>query len=195
MPFQKVLTGKEILQYTSAILKVEYVKDLPVPADKQATYQQGLAATANAPAGIGMKRFPDEGDLASALVRYKNGSFTMEGQLDAQVRCQHNQMGTGARMWDIHVCWANLKYTHAPEAQFTTVSAISNGVIESVSQQWLSAYLNEQARVGQRCSIAKCRRTTRGWRPSTLSSSRARRCASARTINSSRQCSAGRRCQ
>jgi hypothetical protein len=149
MPFQKVMTGKEILQYTSAILKVEYVKDLPVAADKQATYQQGLAAAGNAPAGINMKRFPDEGDLASALVRYKNGSFTMEGQLDAQVRCQHTQMGTGARMWDIHVCWANLKYTHAPEAQFTTVSTISNDVHESVSQQWLSAYLTEQARQGQ----------------------------------------------
>ncbi len=149
MPFQKVMTGKEILQYTSAILKVEYVKDLPVAADKQATYQQGLAAAGNAPAGNGMKRFPDVGDLASALVRYKNGSFTMEGQLDAQVRCQHTQMGTGARMWDINVCWANLKYTHAPEAQFTTVTTISNDVHESVSQPWLSAYLTEQARQGQ----------------------------------------------
>lgn len=149
MPFQKVMTAKEILQYTSAILKVEYVKDLPVPGDKQAAYQQQLAAANNAPASPNMKHFPDEGELASAIVRYKNGSFAMEGQLDAQVRCVHNQMGTGPRMWDIHVCWANLKYTHAPEAQFTTVSAISNDVHESVVQQWLSAYLNAQARQGQ----------------------------------------------
>ncbi len=148
-PFKQVMTAKEILQYASAILKVEYVRDLPVAAEKAETYRQGLAATANAPAGNGMKRFPDEGDLASALVRYKNGSFTMEGRLEGQVRCQHTQMGPPTRIWDIHVCWANLKYAHAPEAQFSAVSAISDDVHEAIVQQWLSAYLTEQARRGQ----------------------------------------------
>jgi hypothetical protein len=148
-PFKQVMTAKEILQYTSAILKVEYVRDLPVAPEKVAAYRQALAPIAGAPAGNGMTRFPDEGDLASAIVRYKNGSFTMEGRLDGQVRCQHTQMGPANRIWDIHVCWANLKYTHAPEAQFNPVSAISDDVHESVVQQWLSAYLMEQARKGQ----------------------------------------------
>lgn len=148
-PFKQVMTAKEVLQYTSAILKVEYVRDLPVAPEKAAAYRQGLAATANGPAGNGMKRFPDEGDLASALVRFKNGSFTMEGRLEGQVRCQHTQMGPANRLWDIHVCWANLKYTHAPDAQFNAVSAISDDVHENIVQQWLSAYLAEQARRGQ----------------------------------------------
>jgi hypothetical protein len=148
-PFKQVMTAKEILQYASAILKVEYVRDLPVAPEKVAAYRQALAPVAGAPGGFGMKRFPDEGDLASALVRYRNGSFTMQGRLDGQVRCQHTQMGPAGRVWDIHVCWANLKYTHAPEAQFTTVSALSDDVHESVEQQWLSAYLTDQARRGQ----------------------------------------------
>jgi hypothetical protein len=148
-PFKQVMTGKEILQYTSAILKVEYVRDLAVAPEKVAAYRQALAPIAGAPGGFNMKRFPDEGDLASAVVRYKNGSFTMEGRLDAQVRCQHTQMGPAGRVWDIHVCWANLKYTHAPETQFNTVSAISDDVHEAVVQQWLSSYLTEQARKGQ----------------------------------------------
>jgi hypothetical protein len=149
-PFKQVMTAKEIIQYTSAVLKVEYVRDLPVPAEKQATYQQGLAASANGPAGVGMKRFPDAGDLASAIVRYRNGSFVMEGRLDSQVRCQHTVLGANSpRPWDIHVCWANLKYTHAPQTQFDAVSATSENVTEAVVPQWLSAYLQEQARQGQ----------------------------------------------
>jgi hypothetical protein len=148
-PFKQVMTGKEILQYTSAILKVEYVRDFPVAPEKVAAYRQALAPVAGAPGGFNMKRFPDEGDLASAVVRYKNGSFTMEGRLDAQVRCQHTQMGPASRVWDIHVCWANLKYTHAPEAQFNAVSSMSDDVHEAVEQQWLSAYLTEQARKGR----------------------------------------------
>jgi len=149
VPFKDVMTAKQILQYTSAILKVEYVQDLPVAPEKVAAYRQALAPIAGAPAGYGMKRFPDEGDLASALVRYKNGSFTMEGRLDAQVRCQHTQMGPANRLWDLHVCWANLKYAHAPAAQFNAVSAMSDDVRENIVQQWLSAYLTEQARQGQ----------------------------------------------
>jgi hypothetical protein len=148
LPFKQVMTAKEILQYTSAILKVEYVKDLPVAPEKIATYRQALSS-AGGPSGNGMQRFPDEGDLASALVRYKNGSFAMEGRLDAQVRCQHTQMGPANRLWDIHVCWANLKYAHAPEAQFNAVSAMSDDVREIIVQQWLSAYLTQQARQGQ----------------------------------------------
>jgi hypothetical protein len=148
-PFKQVMTAKEILQYTSAILKVEYVRDLPVAPEKVAAYRQALAPVAPAEGSFGMKRFPDEGDLASALVRYKNGSFTMEGRLDAQVRCQHTQMGPPTRIWDIHVCWANLKYAHAPEAQFSTVSALADVTTEVIAQPWLSAYLTEQARQGQ----------------------------------------------
>jgi hypothetical protein len=148
LPFKQVMTAKEVLQYTSAILKVEYVKDLPVAPEKVETYRQALSS-AGGPSGNGMKRFPDEGDLASALVRYKNGSFVMEGRLEGQVRCQHTQMGPANRLWDVHVCWANLKYTHAPEAQFNAVSAISDDVHETIVQQWLSAYLAEQARQGQ----------------------------------------------
>ncbi|HEY2824601.1 MAG TPA: hypothetical protein VGI83_03560 [Gemmatimonadales bacterium] len=148
-PFKQVMTAKEILQYTSAILKVEYVRDLPVAPEKVAAYTQALAPRAPGPGSFGMKRFPDEGDLASAVVRYKNGSFTMEGRLDAQVRCQHTQMGPPTRIWDIHVCWANLKYAHAPEAQFSTVSALADNVTEVIVPQWLSTYLTEQARQGQ----------------------------------------------
>jgi len=159
LPFDRVLTGKELLQYLSAILKVEYVSDLPVAPAKVATYQQALASAPQGPAGNGMKRFPDVGELASALVRYKNKSFTIEGRIDAQIRCQHTQMGPANKVWDIHVCWANVKYTHAPEDQFKTVTTeYTDAVTESIDQQWFSTYLQQQARAGQAMLDANMRK-------------------------------------
>lgn len=139
MPFTKVMTGKEILQYVSAILKVEYVRDLPVAPAKVAEYQRALA---NVPVIPGApKTFPDEGDLASAVVRYRNGSFVIEGRLDAQVRCGHSQLRTGIptgpAMWDIHNCLANVHYSHAPESKFSEVSAFADDIQEAPIQQWL----------------------------------------------------------
>ena len=139
MPFTKVMSGKEILQYISAILKVEYVRDLPVAPAKVAAYQQALANTPNIPGAP--KHFPDEGDLASALVRYRNGSFVIEGRLDAQVRCGHSQLRsgipTGPAVWDIHNCLANVHYSHAPAAQFSAVSALADQVQDAPIQNWL----------------------------------------------------------
>ena len=140
MPFAKVMTAKEILQYVSAILKVEYLRDLPVAPAKVAAYQQSLANTPVIPGGP--KHLPNEGDLASALVRYRNGSFVIEGRLDAQVGCGHVQqrtgIPTGPAAWDIYTCAANVHYSHAPEAQFNTVSALADDVKEAPIQHWLN---------------------------------------------------------
>jgi hypothetical protein len=151
LPFKEELTATELLKYLSAMLKVEYVGPQPVAPAKVAAYSQALAATGAQQTGSnGLKRFPDTGELAAALVRYKNGSFTMEGLLYAQVRCLHTQMGPANKVWDIHTCWANVKYTHAPEAQFKAVtSQISDAVTEAFNPQWLSAYMQRQQQQGQ----------------------------------------------
>jgi hypothetical protein len=147
LPFKQEMSAKDILKYLSAILKVEYVGEQPVAPAKVATYSHALEATAARPSGNGMKRFPDTGELASAIVRYKNGTFSMEGQLDAQVRCTHTQMGPAGRVWDLHSCWANVKYTHAPESQFKAVAAqYTEAVKEVVVPQWMNAYMSEQSR-------------------------------------------------
>jgi hypothetical protein len=160
LPFKEELTATDLLKYLSAMLKVEYVGPQPVAPDKVARYSQALAATAaQQTGGNGLHRFPDTGELASALVRYKNGSFTMEGLLYAQVRCLHTQMGPANKLWDIHTCWANVKYTHAPEAQFKAVTnQVTDVVNEVVNPQWMGAYMQRQQREGQAALDAQMRR-------------------------------------
>jgi hypothetical protein len=159
LPFKTELSATDLLKYLSAMLKVEYVSEQPVAPAKIEKYNQALAATAQQQGGPGMKRFPDTGELASALVRYKNGSFVMNGLLYAQVRCMHTQMGPQNKLWDMHTCWANVKYTRTPEAQFKAVtSQVTDAVNEVINPQWLQAYMQRQQQQGQQMLTDQMRR-------------------------------------
>jgi hypothetical protein len=160
LPFKEELSARDLLKYLSAMLKVEYVSEQPVASAKVERYNQALAASAaQQTGGNGLKRYPDTGELAAALVRYKNGSFVMNGLLYAQVRCLHSQMTFANKLWDMHTCWANVKYTRAPEPQFRAVtSQVTDVVNEVINPQWLQAYMQRQQQQGQQMLDDQMRR-------------------------------------
>jgi hypothetical protein len=130
LPLQGPMGAQEFLKFLAATLKVEYVADEPVPAEKIAAVQKIVQDTNAAQLNNYLKAV-NSSDVARAIVRYKNGTFVMKGLLAAQVDCLENSYpgmkSTLRGMADrppstTHQCTASVRYTVAPETQFAAVS-------------------------------------------------------------------------
>ena len=120
LPLKRAMTAKEMLQYVAATMKVEYVSDEPVPAGLLEAARKSKAQAQAAYSG-GMKPPTETIDMARAIVRFRNGTFTIKGLLSGSVDCtQSSIMNPSPRQppWTTNTCQANIRYVHAPEAQF-----------------------------------------------------------------------------
>jgi hypothetical protein len=91
LPMTEAMHAQDFLKYLASTMKVEYVADEPVPAELNAKVQQqerdAEASVAGKYAALRMQPPKIVVELARAIVRYRNGSFTMKGMLEVTVNC------------------------------------------------------------------------------------------------------------
>jgi hypothetical protein len=140
LPMKQAISAQEFLKYLSATLKVEYVADEPVPAEIEAMAQKGLAdaRAVYAPkyAASHIEQPKETRQLARAVVRYKNGTFVMKGQLSTMVDCTTTHVpgmksilrGMPDRPDSyLNQCNAGTRYLVAPENQFQAIEKLWDG--------------------------------------------------------------------
>jgi hypothetical protein len=131
LPLKQAMSAQDFLKYLAATLNVEYVSDIPIPAEAQAKAQQNYSnAFAGRFNGSSMQAPKVSRQLAQALVRYKNGTFQMKGRLGTMVDCietDHPGMKSILRGmadqpgWTSDKCTATIGYIAAPENQLDAV--------------------------------------------------------------------------
>jgi hypothetical protein len=160
MKLSSAISAREFLKLVSATLNVEYVSDAPVPAEltaKAREYEQQMKAGTHPPPG--MRPADYSRDIAWAIVRYKNGSFTMKGRLSATVNCStayYPGLKSVARgvpdrpgFTSSH-CDGFVRLLAAPEQRFDSTAAMLDAinVAPRANTQWLQAYMQRQQAEG-----------------------------------------------
>src|SRR5580698_6600146 len=126
LPLHDRMAAKDFLKYLSAILKVEYVGDEPIDPTVLANFNKGVdqsnAYWQQKYQTAGMTPPTTTGELASANVRFTNGTVKMQGRLIANVMCTSNHVpNVGNKNWIKSSCDASVRYVTAPETQFKSV--------------------------------------------------------------------------
>lgn len=130
LPLQRAMGAQQFLRYLAATMKVDYVADVPIPAEQNAALQR-TAHASDKNLGIGMLK--NSSEAAAAIVRYKNGTFTMKGLLSAVVTCHETDFqgrrpvfsaDPGVPPSETHQCTAGVRYLVAPEAQYERLKKI-----------------------------------------------------------------------
>jgi hypothetical protein len=132
-PLHGPTTAREFLKYLAATLGVEYVSDEPAPAAENAKLQEmvrkvnAVSAQLKEKDGEKLASTQWSAELARAAVRYKNGTFTMKGRLNAQVYCWEviypaDKAAATAKAQEtpttVDRCAASVVYLVAPENQY-----------------------------------------------------------------------------
>jgi hypothetical protein len=164
LPMQGSMSAQEFLKYMAATLKVEYVSDEPVPSEENDRVQKELSdATAMfAPryAASHMQQPKNTAELARAIVRSKNGTFTMMGELRVRLDCTETfypgmksvLRGMADRPSStIDKCTAGVRYTVAPEAQFAAVKKAwdAQGMGGRAEDAWQQAWMQRSNQQSQ----------------------------------------------
>jgi hypothetical protein len=131
LDIHETVSAKDFVKYISSMLQVEYVADDPSPqeAEKQQANLERLNARNEQIAANGGPRMHQWGDFAVAKVRFKNGTYTMEGRVAVTIGC----IGTRSRTFrgeptETDGCRATVGYVYAPESQFAALWAGRAGI-------------------------------------------------------------------
>ena len=137
------MNGQGFLRHLATMLNVEYVADVPIPAEVNAARQRAAQAQDK-----DWKFFTvsNTSELVSAIVHYQNGTFPMKGLLGAVVDCHRtNYPGMrptpyrqGVPPSAVYGCEAAVRYTVAPEDQFEAVRKLWDpaGMGGQILPQW-----------------------------------------------------------
>lgn len=148
LPLQTALRAQDFLKYLAVMMKVEYVSDGPIPAEKNEQLQKSLAAMSKG-------SFNSTADMATAVVRYKNGSFPMKGFLGTTVQCMNNHWDARKPMFpgdpgfaasETHQCTAVVRYLVAPENQYDGIKKLWDApeMGGKPNPAWFQAYSQRQ---------------------------------------------------
>jgi hypothetical protein len=123
----ETVSAKDFVKYMSSMLQVEYVGDDSVPRDAAERYQASfdrLNAQSEQIAANGGALTHQWGDIAVAKIRFKNGTYPMEGRVSATIGCIGNRTRTfRGQPVETDRCQATVAYLYAPEAQFAALWA------------------------------------------------------------------------
>jgi hypothetical protein len=169
LPLKQAMSAQDFLKYLSATLKVEYVADDAVPANVNAKAQKALsdsqAVYAPQYAAHHMEQPKKTRQLARAIVRYKNGTFVMKGQLSTTVDCTATHSPGMKSMLrgmpdrpdsTVYRCTASTRYVSAPEDKYQAVirqwdsTEMEGGGIPEWSQAWVARDTRQTAGAIQR---------------------------------------------
>jgi hypothetical protein len=146
LPLKRELSAKEFLKYMAATFQVQYVADDPYPADVVAQNNRGFedakAANAAKYRAAGMIPPEEHTDMDRAIVSYKNGSFTIKGQIAASIYCSTNTVHANPNQpaWVTHSCTATMRYVRAPEAQYAAAMKLLERAGAVQNPQWAQAW-------------------------------------------------------
>ena len=142
------ISGQEFLKYFMGVLQIAYVRDSPFPQaaiDQKQKFLDQLNASAASNSRI-LKLEPpvQTASFAGAFGEYRNGSFTIEANLMAQVDCIHaplpafNQKGAF-----VETCNGTVRVVRAPKGQLAAVLARfeSDHIGAFENTQWITRYL------------------------------------------------------
>jgi hypothetical protein len=166
-PLQGPTSAQDFLKYLSATLNVEYIADEAVPLEQNAKMQNMVhEATAKY---SHRENFPVEKwteEPARAVIRYKNGTFTMKGRLNVQVNCSERiypEMKANSPRkprqppTTVNTCLANIVYVVAPEKQYAELieqwDRPGMGARQLVT--WLEARIQQNDASSLRWSLAQ----------------------------------------
>jgi hypothetical protein len=146
LPLKQELSAKELLKYVANMYHVEYVADDPFPPDVIAktnkNFEDAKAANAARYRAAGMIPPEEHADMDHAIVRFKNGSFVMKGQMTGSIYCSTNTTrafgGLPAQVF--HNCTATVRYVHALESQYDAVVKMLDNAGAAQNQRWTDAW-------------------------------------------------------
>jgi hypothetical protein len=132
LDIHQTVSAKDFVKYMSSMLQVEYVADDPIPQQdvqqQQAQFDR-LNARSDQMAANGGGQTHQWGDMASAKVRFKNGTYAMEGRVGATIGCiGHRSRTFRGQIMETDSCIATVVYAYAPESQFAALWAERPGI-------------------------------------------------------------------
>ncbi len=158
LPLKEAMSASEFLKYLSATLEVEYVGEVPVPADmaeaQKKNLEQANAMSAQNAARMHLEPMTQHAEMAQAKVRYHNGTFPMEGLLTASVTCLHSPVPDYQHQhhgYATDSCNASVRLVRAPEGKLEPAAKLLDAHTTGAraNPQWVQAYMALQARRGQ----------------------------------------------
>ncbi len=164
LPLKQAISAQEFLKYISATLNVEYLGDEEVPSEVNAKAQKDVtdsrATYAPKYAAMHIQQPDQTRELARATVRYKNGSFTMRGRLQATLDCTQTHVAGMKSVlrgmadqpgWMTNNCLASIRYMAAPQNQFPAISHLIDaaGMDAKPNQEWIQAWIDRNNRQTQ----------------------------------------------
>ena len=172
LPLHGSMSAQDFLKHVAAMLQVEYVSDQPQPASLNASLQKELrdadASVAGSYTSRGATPPKTSVEAAAANVRYRNGTFVMNGRMWVQVSCNETSypgtksvapytpgrpigLVTGPPSM-LGQCTAGLNYVVAPENQFAEVMQQwqAPGMMGHSNEAWENAWTQRsQQRIQQ----------------------------------------------
>ena len=152
LPLKREMSANEFVKYMAAMLKADYVADDPFPKEVVAKANKGFADAKAANAAryraAGMNAPEEHVDMDRAIVRFRNGSFTIKGQISVSIYCSGNksrQIGS-LPVFESHGCTANVRYVHAPEGQYAATEKFLENAGAAQQEQWTKAWMDENNR-------------------------------------------------
>ena len=152
LPLKTELTASQFVKYMANMLKADYVADDPYPASVLAAMNKGSADSHATNAAryqaAGMNAPEEHMDMARGLVQFKNGSFTMKGQISVNIYCtsNHSRQIGNRPIIETHGCSANVRYVHAPEAQYAAMIKLLENAGAVQNATWTQAWIDENNR-------------------------------------------------
>jgi len=153
LPLTREMTASEFLKHLAEMLQVEYVAEVPVPAEVVAAKKRDVDAfnalgaeyARTHPANVLSKH----GEVADAKVRYQNGTFPMEGLLRVTLVCtRSNVVVQGQPFWS-DTCGATVRTIRAPKGKLDDAVAKLKFAGATPNLQWGAAYTEMQGRAVQ----------------------------------------------
>jgi hypothetical protein len=148
LPLAQELTAKQVLLYVASAMHMQYVRDDPFPPEVLAQNHAGPGTSTGGKVG-GLNLPVGHTDMTQIIVSYRNGSFTIKGQLGASVFCSMVTMAgpPGQPARKSHTCAASLRLVRAPEGQFDAAVSMLAKAGAAQNPQWIHAWtvrINEQ---------------------------------------------------
>jgi len=149
LPLKRPMSANEFTKKMAEMLKTEYVADDPFPAEVVAAANKGFEETKATNAAryqtAGMNPPNEFADMDRAIVRFNNGSFMMKGQIAVSIYCSESksrQIGNRPVI-ETNGCQANVRFVHAPEADYAATEKMLQNAGAVQNQQWTQAWMAE----------------------------------------------------
>jgi hypothetical protein len=158
LPLKEAMGATDFLKYLSATMELEYLSEVAVPADvsaaRKGNFDSANAMAAKNAAQMHASPIVQTGEMGQAKVRYRNGTFAMEGLLSVTIDCIHSPLPDFSKQhhdYATDTCSANVRLVRAPEGtlEATLKFLDSHAAGARINPEWAQAYMQAQNRRSQ----------------------------------------------